>query len=458
MYGYKPDGNDATDASTADATSAAAVNTSSGYHHPTSGTVEGGIATNSSSSNAVGVAGEGDGSGGNFNCQGMVGSLFCSSSSSTLGGTAGDLNVNDRPFVNMGDYDVTSTNVDTNNKFYKLYHSKKKNKNNNNQRKASNDGGDQACVGGGRIGEGGGEEGTNSEMVDDNNSTTSSSSQLSPSLSSSSPTNNNMSSTSNNNNNSTNNNSNSNNTTTADMLLAKELNELTLEERNDIMDEVHGLLNKTSHPNFNETEDFINTKLLELDIEIDKIYKKKRVHYDRALFLSPSRVKDKKFRIMFLRADLYDCVKAARRLIKHFEYKHVLFGESKLVQTITLADFNQDDMDTFNTGCCQFSNETRDRGGRCIFYVTQTAYKYKSWINLVRYKYCVCMCFGGRSPFWVAVASFYGGAHDGDGQCLLVPVPLTLTLFGVQHSQCPILISTFSILSAPLPPFHFTVH
>ena len=87
---------------------------------------------------------------------------------------------------------------------------------------------------------------------------------------------------------------------------------------------------------------------------------------------------------MFLRADVYDCVKAARRLVKHFEYKHQLFGEHRLVKTITLDDLDEDDMEMLLSGSAQFCTHTKDRGGRTILFATQSAYKYKSWKNLVR--------------------------------------------------------------------------
>ena len=166
--------------------------------------------------------------------------------------------------------------------------------------------------------------------------------------------------------------------TTAEALLAKELNELSLQEREAIMDDIHGVSRFAE-----ETPELVESKLIELDDAIDKMYKKKKISYDRALFLSPTRVRDKKFRIMFLRADLWDVQKAARRLVKHFEYKSVLFGADKIVKTITMNDLDEDDMESLLTGSFQFA-KSKDRAGRTVLLVTQSAYKFKSWINQVR--------------------------------------------------------------------------
>ena len=165
----------------------------------------------------------------------------------------------------------------------------------------------------------------------------------------------------------------------ADAMLAQELNEMSAKEREDLMHDVHGVL-----PAADEPPEFVASKLKEMEHEVTKICRKKRCPaFDRALFLSPSRVRhDDAFRMMFLRADQWDPARAAQRLILHYEYKLELFGPDKLVKTITLDDFDQDDMDCMKTGAVQFS-KTKDRSGRTVVFVTQSAYNCKSWRNKV---------------------------------------------------------------------------
>lgn len=99
-----------------------------------------------------------------------------------------------------------------------------------------------------------------------------------------------------------------------DILLARELNQLSFQERTQILEGVHGVA-----PTIEENNDFVEECLSQLDLEISKI--RKRSLYDKALFLSPRKVNSKKFRLMFLRSEQYDPVKAATRLVKHFQYK-----------------------------------------------------------------------------------------------------------------------------------------
>ena len=59
-----------------------------------------------------------------------------------------------------------------------------------------------------------------------------------------------------------------------------------------------------------------------------------RYEYNLAHFLAPSVVKDRTFRLMFLRAENYNPRTAARRIIKHFEYKATIWGNEKVATKI----------------------------------------------------------------------------------------------------------------------------
>ena len=105
-----------------------------------------------------------------------------------------------------------------------------------------------------------------------------------------------------------------------DALLAMEFNQLSIDARERVLEEVHGItqIADETQPNF------IDDSLCKLDSEIKNI--KERWHYDRAHFLCPSRVRDVNFRLMFLRADNFNPRNAARRIVQHFTYKAELFG------------------------------------------------------------------------------------------------------------------------------------
>ena len=66
--------------------------------------------------------------------------------------------------------------------------------------------------------------------------------------------------------------------------------------------------------------------------------------------------------LQFLRTDLFDVELAAKRMIDHFTYKKELFGLKALGRDILLSDFNQDDMDFFNSGFFSIRETKRSIG------------------------------------------------------------------------------------------------
>ena len=93
-----------------------------------------------------------------------------------------------------------------------------------------------------------------------------------------------------------------------DALLAREINDLSLEQRDRVLNEIHGVASDIV-----ETPELIESSLTQLQEEILKI--RKRSAYDRAAFVSPKFVMDTKFRLMFLRSVYFDCKKAAKRIV-----------------------------------------------------------------------------------------------------------------------------------------------
>jgi hypothetical protein len=162
----------------------------------------------------------------------------------------------------------------------------------------------------------------------------------------------------------------------ADVLLAKEMNELSVAEREHVLEEVHGVADVIQ-----ETPVFVSQQLGELDQEISNI--RKRSAYERALFLSPRYVRDPKLRLMFLRAEYFDARKAAKRMVLYFECKRVLWGDGKLVKAISLYDFDEEDMRSLRAGSMQ-NPGVKDQAGRTLCFICQNYSKYKTWKNQVR--------------------------------------------------------------------------
>ena len=147
----------------------------------------------------------------------------------------------------------------------------------------------------------------------------------------------------------------------AQALLAKDWSELSSAERQTILAEVNGNVptsaspvtnSKTSAAPFIEDPVMVERCLKQMEQEIQHV-RRSRSSYDRAMFLAPHRIKDRKFRLMFLRAEHFDSYRATQRFMKHFEFKNSLFGYEKLVEAIRLDDLNEDDTESYLSGTFQ---------------------------------------------------------------------------------------------------------
>jgi hypothetical protein len=160
-------------------------------------------------------------------------------------------------------------------------------------------------------------------------------------------------------------------------ILVQELNSLSVKEREDLLDEIHGVAKVPD-----ETPELISECLKEFQEELLKLPRNKRKTLDRALFLKPSLEHDNDFKLMFLRADRFEASKAVWRMATYFEYKMDLFGEEKLVKKITLDDMSEDDMEAFHSGSFQILPE-KDRAGSTVWFFALQDFKYKHWRNYV---------------------------------------------------------------------------
>ncbi len=164
-----------------------------------------------------------------------------------------------------------------------------------------------------------------------------------------------------------------------DSLIAKELNQLSLEERSIIYEQIHGVSGEQVH----ETPEQIRELSQQLLQEIRHI--RERSAFDKAFFLSPYYVSDPDFLVMFLRADDYNLKRAARRIVRHFQHKLDLFGEEKICRPIFYDDLDNDDKDALLSGRVQMLKGRRDHAGRLIVYSSEGIITYKNARNQVRF-------------------------------------------------------------------------
>ena len=166
-------------------------------------------------------------------------------------------------------------------------------------------------------------------------------------------------------------------------LLAKEMMELSVQEGNAALQDIHGTSSYEE-----ESPQFLHHKIQQVRLELSKLQKRSLgscAAYTKANFLAPTRTsKNDKFLIMFLRAKSYDPKLAAHCVVQHFEYKLRLFGIKKSTQTsITYDDLNEDDIHALQSGY-SLVLPGKDASGRLVCVVSSKYATCKSWNNQIR--------------------------------------------------------------------------
>jgi hypothetical protein len=143
-------------------------------------------------------------------------------------------------------------------------------------------------------------------------------------------------------------------------MLAKEMNQLSVEEREKVLEDIHGIARAVDEPLA-----YVKNSLALLEHELSKTSRNK-VAFDLANIQSKEYVSSEKLRLMFLRAESFDAYKAASRMIRFFDEKYKLFGAEKLTKDIVLADLDLDDITALESGSFQVLPE-KDSAGRKVF-------------------------------------------------------------------------------------------
>ena len=143
------------------------------------------------------------------------------------------------------------------------------------------------------------------------------------------------------------------------VMLAKEMNQLSVEEREKVLEDVHGIPRLVDEP-----KERIEACLALLETGLTSISSK--AAYDLASSMSKEYTSSKKRRLMFLRAESYDPCNAASRMVRFFDEKCELFGADKLTKDITQDDLDPGDIAALERGIYRVLPE-KDCAGRKVF-------------------------------------------------------------------------------------------
>ena len=146
----------------------------------------------------------------------------------------------------------------------------------------------------------------------------------------------------------------------ADAFFAQELNQLTLKEREEINEEIHGI---RQHHYPKETPELLRDSLREFQIALNSLPPNQA--YEKAKDFPESYINTDDFQLIFLRCEYFVALKAAIRMLKYVSLIYKSFGEKVLEREIDLDDFDGKAMKFLKTGYHQIL-PGRDRFGRRI--------------------------------------------------------------------------------------------
>lgn len=146
--------------------------------------------------------------------------------------------------------------------------------------------------------------------------------------------------------------------------LAKELNQLSVADRQRVFDDIHGVSELSK-----ETPELFNHSLGGLNAALSRARTRPNAAaFNHAVSENTAFVFRRNFLLQFLRCENFDVEKAAIKMVDFFEVKAELFGFDKLSRDITLKDFSKTDLKFIKTGVVQLL-PTRDQAGRVVMVV-----------------------------------------------------------------------------------------
>jgi hypothetical protein len=160
-------------------------------------------------------------------------------------------------------------------------------------------------------------------------------------------------------------------------LMADEIERLSLEDRNAIYEEIHGVFTMAKE----ESPELLDDSLSNFQAELNKIDNMEIgfaydciANQDRNLY-SRRLVHDPDFRLRFLRSSFFDPSQAALRMLRFFGVLYELYGRENLQNFDGTMDFfscDRHDQAAFRTGYLQIL-PFRDRSGRKILVMVMDA-------------------------------------------------------------------------------------
>jgi hypothetical protein len=145
-------------------------------------------------------------------------------------------------------------------------------------------------------------------------------------------------------------------------MLAKEHHEKPRDERERLINELHGVSSRTVP----ESPEMIISALNLFQKALEKdVPESEKGAYHKACSMNSTYVHSAAFRLKFLRVEFFDPKKAALRYVRNLDYLQEVFGDFALLRQLYLSDLNREELKFFKKGYMQVL-PFRDSVGRRI--------------------------------------------------------------------------------------------
>eukprot|EP00934_Nitzschia_sp_Nitz4_P000192 Nitzschia sp. Nitz4//scaffold67_size101165//80902//82521//NITZ4_004540-RA/size101165-processed-gene-0.120-mRNA-1//-1//CDS//3329556507//192//frame0 len=142
-----------------------------------------------------------------------------------------------------------------------------------------------------------------------------------------------------------------------DAMLAADLNRMSVQERNNLIEELHGVEGEIE-----ETPEFVEECLHMMHLELERARGRT---YQEAMQANSDYITSRRFGLMFLRASSFDPIKAAIRMGKFLKEKKQMFGAHTLGRPLYLSDLDKDEMKALKSGLHQIF-PSRNMAGKIV--------------------------------------------------------------------------------------------
>eukprot|EP00934_Nitzschia_sp_Nitz4_P003660 Nitzschia sp. Nitz4//scaffold85_size83877//71501//73153//NITZ4_005240-RA/size83877-augustus-gene-0.154-mRNA-1//1//CDS//3329559170//3650//frame0 len=179
--------------------------------------------------------------------------------------------------------------------------------------------------------------------------------------------------------------------TRSEELISDALKSLSMEERDHVYNEIHGVDVRADQLQALETPQFLLEKLQAFEESLQQIKTSRRSYPDLAALelaehMDIEFVRDHRLRLAFLRTREWSPKQAASAFVRHLDFKRSLFGDSKLTKIIDVDDLSPRDQKMLGEGHFQIL-PSRDRSGRAICLSINTGQTYDSILSWIRQVY-----------------------------------------------------------------------